>query len=209
MPTACRKCGASNRKRGRPCSTCHSFYHLTCVGLKYRQSLSLVVWNCASCADKTSSLTCPHSASGTTLDDADSVLRSIASSRVNRRILLRIPKGARISAADSLSRAIDSALDGGSAESWTRVYTFALRVLGLPTGCERSASLVSTIKAQAQSEEAALPATAHRPQTRAASAGDGAQFNVRRLVDRKLAEDVKPLYTPSVNTSTTTAAKAM
>ena len=46
----CGSCGQiNNRKKGRRCSECSGFWHLSCVGLTRAQASSLRRWSCAGC----------------------------------------------------------------------------------------------------------------------------------------------------------------
>lgn len=148
----CAVCSSVNRrKKGRHCSTCNAFSHLSCVGITRRQSDVLDIWVCGVCL--------PISANGhatvnefnyTTeapLVKADSLLMNFSKSSLERTIPIKLPKGARHCAAAALSSLITKALESQSNENWTRLFLFACFGLGRPGSGASSQSLSASLKA--------------------------------------------------------------
>ena len=105
----CGTCGKTNRRKpGRDCSSCHQYFHLTCVSPKFSKitSANLTSWMCSNCTNlpicnlpissenKTQVTTFGKSSSDTI----------ISSSRFLHGycILLKIPKGSRVLVAETL-----------------------------------------------------------------------------------------------------------
>ena len=61
------------------------------------------------------------------------VLSSAVYTRQTNRVILRIPKSCRIQAASALSDIISNALSSQTPLSWTKLFFFAMKVLGIPT----------------------------------------------------------------------------
>ena len=131
-PVACAFCHirvTNSRKKGRFCSKCNSFWHLSCARLTRNSSAALSTWHCRPCL----SIESVHAArlpSSTPLD-ADTVLKTIFAWRKHCRIPVKIPRSCRIPVADILAQSIDKALDNNSEEDWSRLASFAPLVLGL------------------------------------------------------------------------------
>ena len=68
--------------------------------------------------------------------------------RTSRKIPLKIPKGARIPAADALSQTIDTALESNQPADWMRLQLFAVLGLGIPStdSREHKSSLATIVK---------------------------------------------------------------
>ena len=126
----CSLCKVSNnRKRGHPCSSCGLFFHLTCVRLGKAESNALRSWFCQRCLSPvsvTSSIPTEHSTS--TQPSADAQLLALSEKRKTSKIPLKIPKGARITAAAALADTIERALVGYD-HSWERLTCFATAAL--------------------------------------------------------------------------------
>ena len=118
----CSLCKVSNnRKRGRLCSSCGLFFHLTCVRLGKAESNALRSWFCQRCLSPvsvTTSIPTEHSTS--TQPSADAQLLALSEKRKTSKIPLKIPKGARITAAAALADIIERALVGYD-HSWERL----------------------------------------------------------------------------------------
>ena len=78
-------------------------------------------------------------------------LKDFVKFKKNQRVLLRIPKAARISAADALAVAINAALKNGTQSAWEKLFGFANFALALPyrsahNSVNSRVSLATTIK---------------------------------------------------------------
>ena len=125
----CSLCKVSNsRKRGRLCC-CGLFFHLTCVRLGKAESNDLRSWFCQRCLSPvsvTTSIPTEHSTS--TQPSADAQLLALSEKMKTSKIPLKIPKGARITAAAALADIIERALVGYD-YSWERLTCFATAAL--------------------------------------------------------------------------------
>ena len=174
-PAACPRCGTTNiRKRRIQCSSCNHHWHLTCVRLKRTQADALTSWWCPACVMtsgnpsrcSTDASSAGPSASGeaerpltglnqpsaatSTGDDGDLAHR-LAHLKQTRRVIRRIPKGARIQAAGSLATLIDMALGDKTGKAWARLLLFAFLALHVPSRDQDSAdssTLTAKIKRQ-------------------------------------------------------------
>ena len=90
----CSLCKVSNnRKRGRPCSSCGLFFHLTCVRLGKAESNALRSWFCQRCLSPvsvTTSIPTEHSTS--TQPSADTQLLALSEKRKTSKSPRRFPK---------------------------------------------------------------------------------------------------------------------
>ena len=176
-PVPCPRCDSVNsRKRRIECSRCNRTWHLSCVGLKRVQAEALNCWWCTDClspgdglsqfpavgvatsatpsttAGKEQPATGPTRPPVASLleDDGDLALR-LAHLKQTRRVIRRIPKGARNQAAAALATLIETALKGTTAARWERLLLFpflALHVPGRADNPDDSASLTAKIKRQ-------------------------------------------------------------
>ena len=88
---------SNNRKRGRLCSSCGLFFHLTCVRLGKAESNALRSWFCQRCLSPvsvTTSISTEHPTS--TQPSADAQLLALSEKSKTSKKPLKIPKGARI-----------------------------------------------------------------------------------------------------------------
>ena len=95
---------SSNHKRGRLCSSCRLFFHLTCVRLGKAESYALRSWfsqRYLSPVSVTTSKPTEHPAS--TQPSADTQLLALSEKRKRSKIPLKIPKQTRITAAAALA----------------------------------------------------------------------------------------------------------
>ena len=106
----CSLCKVSNNRKS---SSCGLFFHLTCVRLGKAESNALRSWFCQRCLSPvsvTTSIPTEHSTS--TQPSADTQLLALSEKRKTSKIPLKIPKGARITAAAALADIIERALVG-------------------------------------------------------------------------------------------------
>ena len=173
-----------------------------CAGLKVREAEALPVWHCRGCRSDNGTLGSQLSqhvqrSETTSLPGRSqtSVLHSrLAELRDSCPVVKRIPKAARASVADSLSKAIDRALQQPSTESWTRFLSFAFVVLRAPGKTTRGSrtSVATVIKKQVEEFDAnsqCPPTALAKP---AKTSQDTADDSVARRVQSKCADgDVK------------------
>ena len=120
---------SNNRKRGRLCSSCGLLFHLNCVRLGKAESNALRSWfsqRCLSPVSVTTSKPTEHPTS--TQPSAGAQLLALSEERKTSKIPLKIPKGARITAAAALADIIERALVGYD-QSWERLTCFATAAL--------------------------------------------------------------------------------
>ena len=181
----CHSCSTTNpRKKGRHCACCSNFYHLSCAKLTQSISASLPAWKCPQCLHQGAS---PSSSdvANLTLPSVDELLKSVSSQR--RYIPLKIPKGARISAASALADTIEQVFSRGDDHSWSRLFCFASSALILPQPEARSRSLTSSAKEQIVKFLSESCVTSHQPASRKKPSAP-APPDIRRLVNAKLVE---------------------
>ena len=153
----CASCRLSNRrKKGRTCSSCQDYFHLSCVNLTNRSSQKITTWNCKNCMMNYDTQPETNSLDETnTPNDNITVntnfLKDFVKFKKNQRVLLRISKAARTSAADALAVAINAALKNGTQSAWEKLFGFANFALALPyrsthNSVNSRVSLATTIK---------------------------------------------------------------
>ena len=140
-PADCPRCGSSNsRKRRIRCSTCYSQWHLTCVRLTRRQAEALGSWLCPRCTCTThvdnqaemSQPTQSRAPPDRSPCDGSDLGNSLAHLKQVRQVVPRIPRGARIAAADALTLLIETAVEERSPEAMTKLFQFPRIALTTP-----------------------------------------------------------------------------
>ena len=94
-------------------------------------------WRCSDCLYGTVTSPGEPSITGATSSepvfDPIGVLSSVVYTRQTNRVILRIPKSCRIQAASALSDTINNALSSQTPLSRTKLFFFAIEVVGIPT----------------------------------------------------------------------------
>ena len=166
-PVTCHHCGRTNkRKRHIKCDSCGRYWHLTCAHIKRAEADALTRWWCSRCVgigDCTQAEELPLSREAETGPDAATseelrpdydLAPCLAGLRQNRRVIRRIPKGARIVAADAMTVLVEAAVKHNTVVTWVRLLLFPYLALHAPeraTGLADNTSLTSKIKRQIDS----------------------------------------------------------
>ena len=181
--------------RSRLCHTCRRRHHLKCVKLTGAVSEQLGRWTCPTCL-RGGNNTDP--VNNLTDDELSARLHHlVANWKKNIRVLARVPKGARVQAAEALTKLLDDVSDNNNITSWARLFGFSFSALRNPTRTPQSGqaktSLATKIRAQINSymDGNSLPDTVvnsnHRQGPRANS-----DESLGRRVASKLADfDIK------------------
>ena len=99
--------------------------------LTQSNSAALAIWKCSSCLNNLPSLNShPYIAPSNPSTSPIDYLHYINDLRSTLKVPSKIPKAARLAAADALSRTINQALDSNTPEAWQRLFGFALLALG-------------------------------------------------------------------------------
>ena len=120
---------SSNRKRGRLCSSCGSFFLLNCVRIGRAESNALRSWFCQRCLSPvlvTNSKPTEHQTS--IQHSAGAQLLALSEKRKTSKIQLKILKGARIAAATALADIMERYLVGYD-QSCERLTSFSTAAL--------------------------------------------------------------------------------
>ena len=136
----CQSCGKINaRKRTIQCKHCSEYWHLSCVRMTRAQADALPQWWCQYCMNDDGFLDPPAildqprgELRALETNSAQDIAGTLAELKRSTRVIPRIPKGARIQAAEALTTLIDSALASESIASWSRLLKFPLVALALP-----------------------------------------------------------------------------
>ena len=150
----CAVCGeVRTRMRSRLCHTCRRRHHLKCVKLKGAVSDQLSRWTCPTCL-RGGNNTDP--VNNLTDDELSARLHHlVANWKKNIRVLARVPKGARVQAAEALTKLLDDVSDNNNITSWARLFGFSFGALRNPTRTPQSGqaktSLATKIRAQINS----------------------------------------------------------
>ena len=130
---------SSRRKSGLSCIKCHNYFHLSCIKpiISANTARMLLSWHCHNCLFGTVTSPDEPSITGATSSepviDPIGVLSSAVYTRQSNRVILRIPKSCRIQAASALSDTINNALSSQTPLSWTKLFLFAVEMLGIST----------------------------------------------------------------------------
>ena len=179
----------STRKAAIICSKCGMRWHTACARITIAQSRALSVWHCNKCQSYASACTSSgvhvarqsiHQAED--LGSQPTLTDHLAHLRRTSTIIKRIPKAARISAADCLSKLIDKAISEPSADAWERFLSFAFVAFRAPdkTARDQRVTAASTIKKQIVDFEAGVTQSPdQRTYPRKAPLGDAIALRVR------------------------------
>ena len=134
----CPRCNNVSRKKRRiDCNLCNREWHLTCVRLSRSQADALSCWWCPDCSKHGGSQSQPTKSNRAYSvhegeKDGCNLAESLAKLKQSRRVVPRIPKGARIQAADALRTLLDAAVEEKTTEAWERLLKFPLAALAVP-----------------------------------------------------------------------------
>ena len=156
---ACVACpSTSSRKAAITCDNCGKRWHTSCAKLTLAQARALSTWHCSRCRGTPAvpPVSCefaavPHMTNQSFYDEAPTTLsKRLAVLRRGCAVVKRIPKAARVSTADCLTKIIDKALSEPNAENWERFLSFAFVALRAPakTTVKPRLSAASVIKKQ-------------------------------------------------------------
>ena len=141
----------NNRLLTRECDTCKIPYHFKCVTprLTRRLSNSLLVWSCPTCTGR-GDLNQNHQIPDIELEQK--LPQLIGEWKTNIKVLSRVPKGARVAAAEALATLMDDVTANNSTIAWARLLGFAFGALQCPAKTAVSnpnqPSLATKIRAQ-------------------------------------------------------------
>ena len=126
----CSLCKVSNnRKKGRLCSSCGLFFHLTCVRQGRAESNALRSWFCQRCLSPVSVTTSKPTEHPTSKQpSADAQLLALSEKRKTKKFPSKNAKETRIAAAAALANIIGRALVGHD-QSWERLTSFPTAAL--------------------------------------------------------------------------------
>ena len=123
----CPRCSESNKRKHQiGCAVCGSLWHINCVSPTRAQADTLGCWWCPVCIGASQSQPTkpspvypprPSQSSLPQGPDFDLAL-CLAQLKKTRPVVRRVPRGARILAAESLSSLIQSAVRSGTAQGW-------------------------------------------------------------------------------------------
>ena len=137
----CQRCTKqNNRKHKIQCKKCETWWHLSCVHLTRLQASSLTQWWCPDCmtddgpSDPLPILNQSSVVRSYEFEDIETteISENLAQLNRNRRVIPRIPKGARIQAAEALTTLINTALDDKSVATWSQLLSFPALALSVP-----------------------------------------------------------------------------
>ena len=137
----CAACPSSSvRKAAITCGNCGVRWHTSCARLTLAQARALSIWHCRDCragsavSNTSGEITVVTKLVSPTPADAAPFTLSERLNGLRRSctVIKRIPKAARASAADCLSRLIDKAIAEPSADAWERFLSFAFIALRAP-----------------------------------------------------------------------------
>ena len=143
------------------CGVCSRYWHMTCVRLNKAQANALSRWWCPDCVKISSQIALSaESFSSQSLntpatqqlepDVADTPADLgliLAGLRRSRPVVRRIPKGARIAAADALASLLEKAVASRESEPWSKLMRFPYEALSARVGTAKG-SLTTKIKQQ-------------------------------------------------------------
>ena len=196
-PTECPSCdNVSKRKRRIRCTLCNREWHLTCVRLKRNQAVALSCWWCPSCVRHNTADSIPHhskdEAQPKDVEDlgsrADELAARLARLKQSRKVISRIPRAARILAADALATLLEKALLEKTAKAWARLFEFPLVALAVPSKRKRqlrdTPTLTSILKRQICSYMECSPSSSQRLSGDEVSHNERPRTGIRQSDDR-------------------------
>lgn len=185
---------------GRNCDGCEGWFHLSCVSITQKLSKQLSVWSCLSCRQPSNLGTASISASmhhGHVEPTQPSNVELLQKLRSTNKVIPRIPKGARRTVADSLTKIITTALESNNVQDWKNLFCFALVALRQPCPTNDSKNFTTAIKRQVNDYVVSHNLTTSAPAIRFHERESGnnsidARNSLRRQVDAKLSDlDIK------------------
>ena len=155
IQSACQRCTQkNNRKRKIQCKNCNTWWHLSCVRLTRSQAATLARWWCPDCmADDGPSDHLPETSqpsARTRLLDETAIAETLAKLKRHCKVIPRIPKGARIPAAEALTKLIETALTKKSAAAWSQLLRFPFSALSVPPRVSSISEVSFTTKVKRQ-----------------------------------------------------------
>ena len=129
----------STRKAGLSCIKCHNYIYLSCIKprIPLNTAQMLPSWRCSDCLFGTVTPPGEPSITGSTSNELVlnpiCVQNSAAYTRETNCIVQMIPRSCCIQAASALSDTINNALSSQTPLSWTKLFFFAMEMIGIPT----------------------------------------------------------------------------
>ena len=155
----------NNRRRSRLCDSCYLPHHLTCVNLTKKLSAELRRWLCLTCRNGNNNGEAHLPEVPDDEDIIDQLPHLVKAWKNNIRVLPRIPKGARVAAAEAFCTLVDQVTDLNSIFSWARLFGFAYSALRRPPKSSSTESnqpsLTSIVRRQINNYIAAPKLPAH------------------------------------------------
>ena len=129
----CHRCNVINfRRPSRICDKCAMPYHIKCVDLTKRLSRELRSWICATCRNHNNNNEGINADDLPVIDDEAIVAQLpqlIGNWKQHIKVLQRVPKGARVAAAESYCKLVDNVGEGNGLFAWARLFGFAYSAL--------------------------------------------------------------------------------
>ena len=149
----CPKCETINtRPNQRLCDKCNLPYHLRCVNLTQKASKALLTWTCRTCLDEGGG---DNPIIDPTIPEnlARDLPEMIANWKRHTKVLARVPKGARVAAAEALDSLMQKVVTDNDVLSWSRLFGFAFDAFKCPSkepapGGSNQSSLATKVRAQ-------------------------------------------------------------
>ena len=192
----CHQCNEINHRRpSRLCHACLQPYHLRCGKLTKKVSSEIPHWKCATCRNGN------NNAGDQNVPPNDDIIGElpnlIGTWKQNIRVLLKVPKGARVAAAEAYCTLVDQVTEVNSIFSWARLFGFAFSALRrpskAPSGEANQPSLTTIVRNQINHYMAApiLPPS-DDANNNSAGRHDSNEVSLAKRVSAKLADcDIK------------------
>ena len=132
--TPCRKCEEINTRRpSRLCDTCFLPYHLGCGNLTRQLSKELLKWTCPTCRQGQVDVNENEPVALNEPELLDRVKSQMGTWKKNIKVLKRVPKGARVAAAEALSTLLENVNEKNDVCAWVRLFGFSYSALRCPS----------------------------------------------------------------------------
>ena len=141
---SCTVCNIASRKWGCRCATCLWFVHLSCTRLSRYASSRLLSLECSTCTGVVNSSR-PIAMVNLESMDAEIALEAVFLARLERCVLVPIPKSVRFAVAEALDSTIDDTLSTGNDISWSRLLSFTSVVFGVSSLDHGSSTYLASI----------------------------------------------------------------